>query len=102
MAWCCAQEQKGCKTTTTTITTSKPYDCEEGFSKWKTQWPDEKRKWCCTYEDKACEEPAVDEGWSAEKREWCCLRHEKGCNVAKSEAPPLYNCTEAEDEQEQW
>ncbi|CAK0836026.1 unnamed protein product [Prorocentrum cordatum] len=91
--------------TTTTITTSKPYDCAEGFSQWTTQWPDDKRKWCCVYENKACEDVSaaseIEEGWSAEKREWCCLRHEKGCNTAKSLAP-LYDCTEANETQEQW
>jgi hypothetical protein len=34
--------------------TSRPYDCEAGYSNWQAGWSDDKKAWCCDNEQKGC------------------------------------------------
>ena len=85
-------------------TTSKPYDCEAGYSNWQDGWSDDKKAWCCDNEKKGCPETTPppeasskpydcdagysnwEAGWSDDKKEWCCTNEQKGCPGEQEEA----------------
>jgi len=81
---------------------SKPYDCEAGYSNWEAGWSEDKKSWCCSNEQKGCPETTTppappsepydcnagysnwEAGWSPDKKEWCCANKSMGCAEAAS------------------
>jgi len=80
--------------------TSKPFDCQAGFSNWKAGWSSPKKAWCCHNEHKACEEAAptsydcqaglsnFHSGWSQPKKYWCCDKQGLGCEGPSAPTVP--------------
>jgi len=75
--------------------TSKPYDCEAGYSNWEAGWSEDKKAWCCDNEQKACPETSRpydceagysnwEAGWSEDKQAWCCDNEQRACSGTTS------------------
>jgi len=73
---------------------TKPFDCQAGYTHWERGWSTFKKTWCCENEHRGCESKeeqtwqAYDcdaglvnwkHGWSDSKKQWCCKREQKGC-----------------------
>jgi len=76
------------------VTSTKPFDCESGYTHWERGWSKFKKTWCCENEKRGCESkdkrtwqaydcdaglPNWKHGWSENKKDWCCKREQKGC-----------------------
>jgi hypothetical protein len=75
-------------------TSTKPFDCQAGYTHWERGWSKFKKAWCCENEKRGCESkdkqtwqaydcdaglPNWKHGWSGSKKQWCCKREQKGC-----------------------
>eukprot|EP00419_Tripos_fusus_P041548 CAMPEP_0172790582 /NCGR_PEP_ID=MMETSP1074-20121228/208037_1 /TAXON_ID=2916 /ORGANISM="Ceratium fusus, Strain PA161109" /LENGTH=452 /DNA_ID=CAMNT_0013627633 /DNA_START=54 /DNA_END=1412 /DNA_ORIENTATION=+ len=75
-------------------TSTKPFDCQAGYTHWERGWSTFKKTWCCENEKRGCESkdkqtwqaydcdaglPNWKHGWSESKKKWCCKREQKGC-----------------------
>eukprot|EP00435_Cladocopium_sp_Y103_P060446 s892_g22.t1 len=52
-AWCCGRLHRGCDQ-------PEPFDCEDGFNQWHSQWSLEKQQWCCVHASRACQDEEQD------------------------------------------
>jgi len=93
--WCCKDAGRGCTTSSTTTTTA-PYDCQHGYLK-STSWPPGKAAWCCKHAERGC--PATTttlpydcisdldgwkKVWSVDQQAWCCQYNGQGCPKVKA------------------
>jgi hypothetical protein len=106
--WCCRHENRGCGDR------SEAYDCEAGFSKWRSGWSEGKKVWCCQHENKACEERPSSKpydceagfdnwksGWSEGKKVWCCRYESKGCDE-HPQANATFDCADGIGNTKEW
>lgn len=108
--WCCRHENRGCGDR------SEAYDCEAGFSKWRSGWSEGKKVWCCQHENKACEERPSSKpydceagfdnwksGWSEGKKVWCCRYESKGCDEhPRPQANATFDCADGIGNTKEW
>merc|ERR1711994_1040178 len=53
--WCCRVHGKGCPNQGGgCVTSSDPYDCDDGFANWMAGWSVAKKAWCCANRGKGC------------------------------------------------
>merc|ERR1740121_3506048 len=87
-------------------TSSRGFDCENGFFTWETTWSTKKKAWCCEHHVRGCKPttsfalvrsfrttlkapgPLYDcaagflnwaKGWSTRKKSWCCEHDQVAC-----------------------
>jgi len=98
--WCCLNKKLGCftaqdtakekhsiampATTTTTPTTTLPFDCRDG-TEGVDSWRREKKDWCCLNHHVGCDLYNCTKGldntrsWLPAKVIWCCHKKKLGC-----------------------